>query len=122
MLLVSQMLEAEGFHPTVRGRPLLGVGVVSMGGSDAFEVIVPPEEAEAATELLARIEREYRPEVPDTVAPEESASPCPKCGSLDKVFEANSLRNRYLRSKWRRGWLLVVPTNTWRCVRCDHRW
>lgn len=30
-LFVCQMLEAEGFHPTFRGGPLLGIGVVGLG-------------------------------------------------------------------------------------------
>ncbi len=118
-LLVLEMLRTAGFTPRLTGSALLGTGEAALGG--AFEITVPAEEADAVEQLLSRIEAEYRPEIPDSVSAEEAAAPCPKCGSSDKVYEAENHRNRLAKSRWSnlRHW--IVP-NTWWCRACDHRW
>ena len=107
--LARSLLESDGLRAAVLDEHLIGAYPLLSAGLGGIKLVVPPEQAERAGELLARV----RVQTP--------VERCPECGADDVEVDSSGRRLAFLTTL-----LLMVPIGRARplhtCADCGHEW
>jgi len=118
--LARSLLVSEGVAAVLADANLVRLDWFVAQAVGGVKVLVVPEEAERAAEVLAA--RESLPEIGLATEEDAPGEPlCPGCGSSNLAFERWS-RAGFVGSLLLFGFPVPIPHPRWRCSRCQAVW